>query len=228
MSMQAVKGQAVWLPRLWRVPGAAPVTPRLLALDLCERAVIAAVWVYFAERALTSWHLTANVFTLLLLLAETLPLVFMLIRPPSATLSRKPLDWALAILGTITPLMVTPAAADAIAPIALCYALMLGGVFTQVAAKLVLGRSFGIVAANRGVKVVGPYRLVRHPMYAGYTMTHVGFLLAMPSLSTALLYALELALQVARIYREERVLRMDADYRDFAARVRYRLLPGVF
>ena len=56
-------------------------------------------------------------------------------------------------------------------------------------AKLVLGRAFGIVAANRGVKVLGPYCLVRPPMYAGYTLTQFGFLLAMPSRLNALFYA---------------------------------------
>jgi protein-S-isoprenylcysteine O-methyltransferase Ste14 len=33
---------------------------------------------------------------------------------------------------------------------------------------------------------------------------------------------------VVRILREERVLNEAADYREMAARVRYRLLPGVF
>jgi protein-S-isoprenylcysteine O-methyltransferase Ste14 len=65
-------------------------------------------------------------------------------------------------------------------------------------------------------------------MYAGYTLTQIGFLLAMPSALNAVLYALALAFQVARIHREERVLRLDPAYRAFADQVRYRLLPGVF
>ena len=109
-----------------------------------------------------------------------------------------------------------------------CFGVMVAGILLQITAKLVLGRAFGIVAANRGVKVLGPYRFVRHPMYAGYTLTHVGFLLAMPSLMNALFYATALTMQVARIFREEHVLGQDASYRTFAARVRYRLVPGVF
>jgi protein-S-isoprenylcysteine O-methyltransferase Ste14 len=50
----------------------------------------------------------------------------------------------------------------------------------------------------------------------------------MPSALNAVLYALALAFQVARIHREERVLRLDPAYRAFADQVRYRLLPGVF
>jgi protein-S-isoprenylcysteine O-methyltransferase Ste14 len=56
----------------------------------------------------------------------------------------------------------------------------------------------------------------------------IGFLLAIPSALNALFYATELTMQIMRIFREERVLRKDADYRAFAARVHYRLLPGVF
>ena len=57
---------------------------------------------------------------------------------------------------------------------------MLIGLYVQISAKVILGRSFGLIAANRGIKVAGPYRIVRHPIYAGYTIIHVGFLLALP------------------------------------------------
>ena len=73
---------------------------------------------------------------------------------------------------------------------------MLLGLLVQIAAKLALWRSFGVVPANRGVKTRGPYRLLRHPMYAGYTLTHIGFLIGFPSLSNTLLYASVLALNV--------------------------------
>ena len=98
----------------------------------------------------------------------------------------------------------------------------------QLSAKLTLRRSFGVVAANRGVKASGPYRLVRHPMYAGYALTHVGFLLAGPTLWNLAIYGATLAIAVRRIIAEERVLRRDSAYRALADRVRYRLLPFVF
>ncbi len=82
--------------------------------------------------------------------------------------------------------------------------------------------------ANRGVKTRGLYRVVRHPIYAGYTLTHIGFLLGFPSLQNAALYAAVFAIEVMRLLREEAVLKRDPAYVDYAARVRYRLLPGVF
>ena len=55
------------------------------------------------------------------------------------------------------------------------------GLVIVVLGKMTLGRSFGIVPANRGVVVRGPYNFVRHPIYAGYLITHAAFLLAHPA-----------------------------------------------
>ena len=105
---------------------------------------------------------------------------------------------------------------------------MLAGFAAQIAAKLTLRRSFGIVAANRGIKVGGPYRIIRHPMYAGYLLTHVGFLLFNPSLWNSRIYLIGFGFQLVRILAEERVLFQDTACRVFAAQTRYRLRRGVF
>jgi protein-S-isoprenylcysteine O-methyltransferase Ste14 len=65
-------------------------------------------------------------------------------------------------------------------------------------------------------------------MYAGYTLTHIGFLLGFPSLQNFLLYLSTFLIEVARLLREELVLNEDPLYRDYAARVRYRLFPRIF
>jgi protein-S-isoprenylcysteine O-methyltransferase Ste14 len=98
----------------------------------------------------------------------------------------------------------------------------------QIWAKAALWRSFGILPANRGVKTGGPYRFLRHPMYAGYLLTHVGFVIGFPLLQNAVLYMIAFAIQLARLAREEALLRGDERYRRYAAEVRYRLLPGLF
>ncbi|NKF32164.1 isoprenylcysteine carboxylmethyltransferase family protein, partial [Pseudomonas sp. BGM005] len=102
------------------------------------------------------------------------------------------------------------------------------GFILQISAKLVLRRSFGLVPANRGVKIGGPYRLVRHPMYAGYLMTHVSFFLANPSLLNFAIYATALFAQCLRLLAEERLLKEDPAYTTFMATTRYRLVPFVF
>ena len=86
------------------------------------------------------------------------------------------------------------------------------------------------IQEERGQRVIstGPYRIVRHPMYAGYTILHIGFLLSFPSLWNIVLYSTELAIQLARLLREELLLNEDQSYRAYAARVRYRLVPLIF
>ena len=209
---------------------AAGIPGRVVALDLCERIIIATIYGSFAWRMLQDYSGRADISTVLIVISEALPFLFVILRAPSATLSQRPIDWAVAITATIAPLIVQPNAASAgpLVPEALAYGIMLFGLCVQIAAKAVLGRGFGIVAANRGVRQLGPYRFLRHPMYAGYTLAHVGFLLAMPSLFNGAVYALALILQLVRIAREERVLMRDPIYVEFAKRVRYRLLPGLY
>jgi protein-S-isoprenylcysteine O-methyltransferase Ste14 len=126
------------------------------------------------------------------------------------------------------PLLVVPAAASAFVPSELASTFMIAGMIIQISAKTVLWRSFGLIPANRGIRTKGPYRVVRHPMYAGYTITHIGFLLGFPSLQNSLLYFATFSIEVIRLFREEAILKQDHLYRSYAARVRYRLLPGVF
>jgi len=177
---------------------------------------------------LTAYHDQPSVGIVLLVISEVLVIGLVLTRGLSKTMSDNPLDWLLAFAGSSAPLLAVPAIENPVIPANICLILMITGMCIQISAKVVLWRSFGLVAANRGVKVDGPYRFVRHPMYAGYVLTHIGFLLGFPSVQNSILYLAALAIQVARLNREERILRQDPVYQEFASRVRYRLLPGLF
>jgi protein-S-isoprenylcysteine O-methyltransferase Ste14 len=132
----------------------------------------------------------------------------------------------LAWCGTILPLLLRPAT---LAPVPLA---MLGNAVQLVcgllvlAATLRLGRSFGIVAANRGIRTGGLYRVVRHPIYAAYVLAFGGFVLAHPALNSMVILASWLLVQVLRVRAEERLLMQDAVYMTYAEQVRYRLIPG--
>ena len=88
-----------------------------------------------------------------------------------------------------------------------------------------LGRSFGIVPADRGLVQHGPYRFVRHPIYAFEALFFLGFLMAVPTLRSGLIIAVLLTLQAVRILREERIL---TGYGEYRQQVRWRILPGVW
>jgi protein-S-isoprenylcysteine O-methyltransferase Ste14 len=85
-----------------------------------------------------------------------------------------------------------------------------------------------MVPALRGVKTGGPYRFVRHPMYAGYAIGHVGFLLINPVWWNFAVYGAATACQVVRLLAEEKLLSRSPDYQAFRSAVRYRLIPGAF
>lgn len=108
-------------------------------------------------------------------------------------------------------------------------ALQLVSMGWQFTAKIVLGRSFGLLPAQRGLVTAGPYRIVRHPIYCGYLIGHIGFLAANFSWRNAAVLVLLYIAQVVRIQREEAMLAAsDANYRRYQQQVRWRLLPWVF
>ena len=203
-------------------PGAMRLRPAML--DRAEQAVIVLMWIGLVWRVLHS----INGYAPLVLISETSVMLFVLIRRPTEAISLEFGDWLLAITATAAPLAVIPVANafPAIAPIGIAL-LSVGNLF-QVFAKLSLRRSFGIAPANRGVKVTGLYRFVRHPIYAGYLMVHVGFLLLAASPVNLVIYTIGWWAQILRLQAEEKLLSRDPEYAAYMQRVRWRLVPGLF
>lgn len=198
------------------------------ALDLVEKVAISCLLGVLAARMIPIAISSGNVLPILLVFSETLVVVFILLRRGTQNISLSLRDWLLGFAGTVAPLLAAPGSGNPVAPLAVCGTLMMLGFLLNLSAKLTLRRSFGVVAANRGVKIGGPYRMIRHPMYAGYTLTQLGFLLSGPTLWNFGLYGLALSLQIARIRAEERILRNDPVYTEMSERVPYRLVPFVF
>lgn len=132
----------------------------------------------------------------------------------------------LAWCGTILPLVLRPSAAPPVLLGVFGSMIQLIGGLLVLTATLRLGRSFGIVAANRGIQTGGLYRVVRHPIYAAYVLAFGGFVLAHPTIMNGVVLVGWLSVQVLRIRAEERLLMQDMHYTVYAAQVRYRLLPG--
>jgi protein-S-isoprenylcysteine O-methyltransferase Ste14 len=75
----------------------------------------------------------------------------------------------------------------------------------------------------------GPYRIVRHPGYAGNILPLLGIVLALGSVWTLIPAVVALIIAVIRTALEDRTLQAELPgYREYARRVRYRLIPGIY
>jgi protein-S-isoprenylcysteine O-methyltransferase Ste14 len=87
------------------------------------------------------------------------------------------------------------------------------------------------IQTDRGHVVcdTGPYRVVRHPGYAGNIPPLVGIVLALGSVWTLVPAAVALIIAVIRTSLEDQTLQEELPgYRDYARRVHYRLIPGIY
>lgn len=199
-----------------------------LVIDIAERILLLCLFTWTCVRLIGAMHDEWSVIDGALLVSEGAAVFFILTHRFTQNVSLRPADWVLTFIGTTFPLLVRSSTNDALLPLSICAALMSTGFLLQIMAKLTLRRSFGLVPANRGIKVGGPYRLLRHPMYAGYLMTQIAFFGAHPTLWNFVIYATAMTAQCFRLLAEERVLSRDETYRAFMKTTRWRLVPYIF
>jgi len=87
------------------------------------------------------------------------------------------------------------------------------------------------IQTDRGHRVIdnGPYAIVRHPGYVSGFLVFIGMPLSLGSLWALIPAILSCLLLVVRTAFEDRTLRDElTGYKEYAQRVRYRLIPGVW
>jgi len=196
--------------------------------DLVARAAIAVLFSMMAVRFGADFLSTGRVTGLLLLVSEMLVVLLTVMRRPAAAVDRSIRARLLTALSMLGPPLLQPARVEALLPQSATVAASVVGLAIVIAGKMTLGRSFGLMPANRGVVSSGVYRVVRHPIYLGYLITHVAFLFATPSAwNIAALLAADAAL-LKRAICEEQTLSRDSQYRAYQQLVRWRVCPGLF
>jgi len=194
-------------------------------IDIGERLFLVFLFATFLVRL--SHTILLRPYNILAIISEGLGVYFIMVRRGASAVTFRPLDWFMALMGTTLP-MFARAGGEPLMPTAIGTMIMFAGLMLTIWAKASLRQSFGIAAANRGPVSEGPYRGIRHPMYAGYILVYVGFSLNNPLLWNAAIYGAGIAFQIARIMAEERILTQDPKYADYRTHVRHRLVPGVF
>ena len=196
-------------------------------VDGVEQAVVVALNVWVGWRIWQQYLVDGRPANLLMLGVEGLLVLFVLFRRAPSHVSRSPREWLLGFGGTCLPLAIQPGGVQLLPPV--FGAMFIGmGLLVQLHAMVTLGRSLGVVPAHRGLRLHGPYQIVRHPLYAAYLLSHIGFLMLNPTAWNAAVYTLVYLVQVPRLLAEERLLSLQAAYREYCVAVPYRLIPGVF
>ena len=130
--------------------------------------------------------------------------------------------WALPALVVVTTAVIGRGDVNVNVPFAIKVvgsALVLTGTMFTIYALRYLGRHFGVVADVRGMVTSGPYRVVRHPLYAAETITLLGITAVVGNSLTVAAFVVSTALQIWRAKIEERALAATfPDYAQYARR----------
>lgn len=191
-----------------------------------SRAALVLLFVLFAWSNFAHWRSTGQPSGLGATLLEGWVALLFLVRRMPDEISVRPIAWLAAPIGSFAMLLARPT--DGGLPHIPCEILQLVGVVIALVSLGTLGRSFGLVAANRGVKTFGPYKFVRHPAYLGYLLGYLGYVAENPSPANIALLCLSSAFQLVRISEEEKLLSSDSDYQQYRASVCYRLIPRLY
>jgi protein-S-isoprenylcysteine O-methyltransferase Ste14 len=210
------------------VDAAEPQARSFDPIEFSARLAVGIVFTLFAIRIAADFFATGRMTGPLLLASESLVVVLTIARRSAYLVDR---TWRTRVLTAVSmagPPLVYPAHVTALAPEAITVAVSAVGLLVVIAGKLSLGRSFGLLPANRGIVSSGCYRVLRHPIYLGYLITHVAFVAANPTSWTIALIVVSDAALLRRAVYEERTLAQDAEYRQYMQGVRWRIVPGVF
>ena len=193
------------------------------AIDL----TLCAVYVYFATNVFRDWIATHKPLGLGLFVVNTTFAYLFIARRPARDCSKIPRDWLVTAITILLVFILRPVDNTAATLARVSVALQGVAVFAQFLAILSLGRSFGLVPANRGVKVSGVYAYVRHPLYASELLFYAVFVLGNPTWGNGVVLAGIVAGQILRARAEEALLSKDPAYEQYLQTVRCRFVPGL-
>ncbi|MBA3755809.1 MAG: isoprenylcysteine carboxylmethyltransferase family protein [Nitrosomonas sp.] len=202
-----------------------PIILQSSRFNLYSGALLAVFFGIFAYAHFLIFLDTGKLSLLLVIISEALTTAFFIFRSNPKTVSVIPSDWLVAIIGSFAPLFLRPADYGVLPQAEILIVL---GTILQTAGLISLNRSFAIVAAKREIKTEWMYRIIRHPLYASYFLIFGGYILVHTTAMNLVLFLITMSFLCLRIFREERHLSLDPEYRSYMLKVRYRIIPYIF
>jgi protein-S-isoprenylcysteine O-methyltransferase Ste14 len=141
-------------------------------------------------------------------------------------ISFHPQDLIATFIGTFSTTMVV-GVADAPDHIILEIIGTLGFTFSMLGI-LTLRKSFGMLPADRGIVKVGVYKIVRHPIYAGYLLHYSCFLAQNYNIRNAFIFLLFVFFECYRLVREEKLLTQNPEYFEYTKTTPWRICPKIW
>jgi protein-S-isoprenylcysteine O-methyltransferase Ste14 len=195
---------------------------------LTANLVGAAGAAYFAAITLQAYLRTHSLLGAGFFVEQMIVVAVYLLRRPARDVTRRARDWVLAFGGTFVPVLLRPDGAHPPWGVNLGIAFQVLGLAICVWAFLTLGRSFGFAAADRGLVRGGPYAVVRHPIYGAYLLLQSGYVLQSISLRNVIVFVVASGFNVGRALVEDDLLAGNPAHASYRAKVRWRLIPGVW
>ncbi len=192
----------------------------------CINVLLATCFFSFAYANLHSFIEHPRLSVALIVVTEAILAIFILIRRDADETRHSWQAWLTTTAGTLTPMLLRPTAVTD--DLLIGQVIQIAGFMVQIGALFSLNRSMGLLPAHRAVKSDGLYRLVRHPLYAAYTITFLGYLINNLSLYNAAVIIVCTAFQVRRIRCEEDLLFKYPNYVSYADKIRWRLIPSIW
>lgn len=188
--------------------------------------VAAVLYLVFAAVHVQAFAAAPRPSLLAVVVIETFVAVLFLLRAPAERATLSPYAWVTTLGGTLAPLLLRPVAGGH--DVLLGQVVQCGGGAFALLALAFLNRSFGLLPAVRPLQLGGPYRWLRHPIYAGYAVQNLGYLASNASARNLVVVVVALGFQVLRVLEEERLLGTVPGYAAYRRQTRWRLLPLVF
>ncbi|TAE33151.1 MAG: hypothetical protein EAY65_05620 [Alphaproteobacteria bacterium] len=194
--------------------------------EIIGNLTVAAIFLLFVHANFTGLTHEFRFSVFLLLIFNSIVIVTVLLRRPAERLSLHPFDIAITVLGSYSTLfLVGITSQDEMLPLQIIGFL---GLLFSLTGLLTLRKSFGLLPADRGIVNIGIYRIVRHPIYAGYFVSNICFIVQNFSVRNLICFAIFAVCETLRLLREEKILCQNPDYLSYTQSTRWRIVPFIW